>query len=249
MSIAEQAAGIGGLADPVRRELYELVSAQPDPISRESAAEALGLPAHVVRFQLDRLVALGLLEVEFRRLSGRTGPGAGRPSKLYRRAAETISVSLPERRFDLAGHLLARAIERSGDGSPVADALRDVAFEEGVEFGVSSRAAAIPEASEPAAEGEDPVPAQAELGALGRALAGQGYEPRESDDVLLLANCPFDALARAHTDLVCGMNHAYVEGVVEGLGCQALDAELLPADGRCCVVVHAQAMREDPPVR
>ena len=51
------------------------------------------------------------------------------------------------------------------------------------------------------------------------ALATQGYEPRLTEDGLILANCPFDSLAKDHTGLVCGMNHAYVEGVVEGLRC------------------------------
>src|ERR687889_226121 len=98
---AEQVAGVGALAEPARRALYLHVAAQPAAVSREQAAEAVGLPLHSVKFHLDRLVDEGLLEVEFRRLSGRSGPGAGPPSKLYRRAAQEFSVSLPTRRYDL----------------------------------------------------------------------------------------------------------------------------------------------------
>src|SRR3954449_6016107 len=95
-------ASLGALAEPSRRALYEAVVAAAEPVSREQAAEAVGLPLHSVKFHLDRLVDEGLLEVEFRRLSGRRGPGAGRPAKLYRRARTEISVSLPARRYDLA---------------------------------------------------------------------------------------------------------------------------------------------------
>ena len=261
MSISEQAAGIGALADPTRRALYEHVVAQQTAVTRESAADAVDVPVHVARFQLDRLVELGLLEVEFRRLSGRTGPGAGRPSKLYRRSDTAISVSLPPRRFDLAGHLLARAIERSADGTPIDTALRDVARTEGDAYGARLRIDPGPD------PGPDPDPASgtsherdsgddgpagghahAELDRMRHALASQGYEPRAVDDELVLANCPFHDLARTHTDLICGMNQAYVSGVAEGLGCDHLQARLDPDVARCCVVIRAEDAAQ-PPVR
>ena len=115
MDITAQASSIGSLADETRRALYEYVAGQTEPVSRDAAAEAIGIPAHMARFHLDKLVEAGLLDTEFRRLSGRTGPGAGRPSKLYLRTSGTISVSLPERRYDLVGHLLAGAIEKNAD--------------------------------------------------------------------------------------------------------------------------------------
>lgn len=82
--------------------------------------------------------------------------------------------------------------------------------------------------------------AETELGQPGSTLAGQGYEPRIDDERMLLANCPFDRLAQDHTDLICGMNHAYVSGIAEGLGCAHLRADLDPAEGRCCVVVRQE---------
>ncbi|HYF71540.1 MAG TPA: helix-turn-helix domain-containing protein, partial [Nocardioides sp.] len=82
--------GVGALVEPARRALYLYAAAQPEPVSREQAAAACELPLHSAKFHLDRLVAEGLLEVEYRRLSGRTGPGAGRPAKLYRRAAREV---------------------------------------------------------------------------------------------------------------------------------------------------------------
>src|SRR4051812_26864076 len=107
---AVDAARIAALGEPVRRELYCFVVAQDEPVSREKAASGTGVPHHVAKFNLDRLVAAGLLDVEYRRPPGRGGPGAGRPAKLYRRAARDVTVSLPERRYDLAGRVLAEAI-------------------------------------------------------------------------------------------------------------------------------------------
>ena len=114
--LSEQAASIGALAEPVRRALYVFVVAQRDPVSREQAAEGVDVPLHTAKFHLDKLVDEGLLEVEFRRLTGRTGPGAGRPSKLYRRSARELSVSLPERRYDVVGRILAAGVDRAVGG-------------------------------------------------------------------------------------------------------------------------------------
>ena len=69
------------------------------------------------------------------------------------------------------------------------------------------------------------------------ALAARGFEPHRDDGGLTLRNCPFDALARSHTALVCGVNLDYVGGVLDGLGCQATQARLDPAPDRCCVRV------------
>lgn len=221
---AAQVTGVGALAEPARRALYEFVVAQPDAVSRDEAAEGCGMPRHSVKFHLDRLVEVGLLDVEFRRLSGRTGPGAGRPAKLYRRAARDVSVSLPERRYDVVGDILATAVERSmRDGVELEAAVREAASSRGRDL--------VREAQRDGAfEG-----AAGEPDRLSCVLAAHGYEPGTSDGELVLENCPFDALARDHTDLVCGMNLHLVTGVVEELGCRTLEAVLAPDPDRCCV--------------
>jgi predicted ArsR family transcriptional regulator len=220
MDINEQAAGIGSLAEPVRRALYEYVVAQSEPVGREQAAAAVDLPAHKANFHLDRLVEEGLLEVEFRRLTGRTGPGAGRPAKLYRRSAREWSVSLPPRRYDLVGQILATGVDRATrDQVPLDQALHDAATAEGASVGREART--------PSRTAE-----------LRDVLANQGYEPRDEDDVLVLSNCPFDALAEKHTELVCGLNKHFVQGVAEGMGREDVRACLEPEPGRCCVKVR-----------
>jgi predicted ArsR family transcriptional regulator len=52
-----------------------------------------------------------------------------------------------------------------------------------------------------------------------------------------LANCPFEALAREHTALVCGMNLHLITALLDELGHPDVRAALQPAAGRCCVTL------------
>ena len=211
---------IGSLADPLRRRLYDFVSGRDDGVGREEAARAVGVATHTARFHLDKLVEEGLLAVDHRRLSGRTGPGAGRPAKVYRRAATAIAVSLPERGYELVGNVFAAAVERSLDGVPLTEALAGEA-----------RAAGHRDGTAYAGKGS-------ELDRSADVLTHRGFEPTRSGDGLVLRNCPFDALAREHTALVCGVNRDYVGGVLEGLACDHTSARLDPGPDRCCVRVE-----------
>lgn len=222
---ATRVSGVGSLADPVRRSLYGYVCAQPDPVSTDQAAAATGIARHNAKFHLDRLVNEGLLETEFRRPEGRGGPGAGRPTKFFRRAARELSVTLPERRYELAGQLLAAAVDDSvREGSPVLEELMRAAEQTGL-------AAAESEALGHIESEFDPVTSTC------RALAAHGYEPRRDNDTITLANCPFHALAKEHTALVCGMNLALVGAITKRLGDGTLAARLDPDESRCCVVI------------
>jgi predicted ArsR family transcriptional regulator len=200
---------IGSLADPVRRRLYEFVSGRDDGVGREEAAREVGVPTHTARFHLDKLVQEGLLSV-----------GAGRPAKVYRRADTEVAVSLPEREYDLVGHVFAAAVERSLDGAPLTEALADEARAAGRRDGT-------------AYDGKG-----GELERSAGVLSGRGFEPTRVGDGLVLRNCPFDALAREHTALVCGVNRDYVGGVLDGLGCSQTAARLDPGPDRCCVRVE-----------
>jgi len=213
-----QVAAVAALAEPTRRLLYEHVVRQPAAVGRDEAAEATGVPRATVAFHLDKLVAEGLLDVVYQRRTGRSGPGAGRPAKLYRRAACDVAVTLPERHYDLAGGLLAAAMdEAQSTGEPPRSALARLAFERGRELGAAVR--------------QDAGDTDAAL----RALERQGFEPRAEDGAVTLANCPFHRLAQEHTELVCGMNLRLVDGVLEGVAARALTARLQPSPGRCCV--------------
>jgi predicted ArsR family transcriptional regulator len=225
---AGRVAGVAVLAEPVRRDLYLFVVDQPDAVSRDQAAAGVDVPRHTAKFHLDKLVEEGLLATEFRRLSGRRGPGAGRPAKLYRRADGELAVSLPQRHYDLAGGLLAEAIETSvRRGSSVLDALDDAAAAFGASLGDRARAAV-----------DKPGGEDAPREAVCEVLAESGYEPHVQGDTILLRNCPFHALAKEHTQLVCGMNLSLVRAVTDRVG-GSLTPRLDPLDGRCCVVVDA----------
>src|SRR3712207_22972 len=115
----ERVRGVAALDHPVTQAVYRLL-VDRGQLSRDDAAENLDMARSVAAFHLDKLADAGLAEVHFERLTGRTGPGAGRTAKLYRRSGREIQVSLPERRYDLAGEVLAEAIERaSAQGVPV----------------------------------------------------------------------------------------------------------------------------------
>jgi predicted ArsR family transcriptional regulator len=227
---AADVTSLAALSDPVRRVLYRYIIAQGQPVSREDAAAGVGVAHHVAKFNLDKLVADGLLEAEYRRPPGRTGPGAGRPTKLYRRTTRDIAVSLPERRYDLAGQVLAEALTIAArDRQPVQDAIRTAAESVGY---------ALAETAQPA---DTAAPQQA----VSDLLARYGYEPRATGDSLALANCPFDHLAQHYTELVCGMNLDLINGVIDRLCPGRLRAHLDPAPDRCCVTIGTTSSPQD----
>ena len=229
----EGVSAIAALGDPVRRSLYRYVVAQRAPVSRDQAAEAAGVARHVAKFHLDKLVDEGLLDTEFSRPPGRGGPGAGRPAKHYLRSSRQLDVSLPERRYDLAGWLLARAVtDAESDGVPVNEAVVRAARDAGKSFGVEARDRA------------GSRPSRSALTAAAREVLGElGYEPHPEAGGVVLGNCPFHAMARDFTDLVCGMNLQLMTAMVEGLGHGGLDARLDPTAGRCCVRLLEHARR------
>lgn len=199
------------LQDPVRRRLYDHVVAQDHEVGRNEAAEAAGVQRTLAAFHLDKLVEAGLLDTVYRRLSGKSGPGAGRPAKLYRRSAAEHEVSLPPRDYRTAATLLAEA----ADGLRLDGELEDAARRHG-------------RAAGEAASG------RADVAAL---LAERGYAPVVEDGVIRMRNCPFHALAEHFPPLVCGMNLALLGGLVEGLGVAAT-VRLDPRPGWCCVTVE-----------
>jgi predicted ArsR family transcriptional regulator len=222
--LADQLARLAALDDPVRRALYFYTAYRQRDVSRDEAAQAVGVSRNLAGFHLDRLVAEGLLEASFRRLSGRTGPGAGRPAKLYHRAEHQLEVSLPQRKYELAARLLAAAVDAAE--TPPREALAAVARETGLRIGSEARARAGPRAGR-----------RRLLASLVATLADEGYEPEIVDGELRLRNCPFHALVAEHTQLVCGMNLSLLEGVVAGLEAPWTRPLLAPRPGHCCVTL------------
>ncbi|GAA2381013.1 helix-turn-helix transcriptional regulator [Dactylosporangium salmoneum] len=175
------------LADPRRRAVYEHVAAAGGPVSRDQVAEALEIGRNLAAHHLDKLAEAGLLDVSFARLGGRSGPGAGRPSKLYERSAAEHAVSLPPRGYRVLAEVLADAVEEAG----AEPALYAAARRQGERL---------------AREG---APVE-------ETLRGLGYEPYADGGVWRLRNCPFDGVARNHPGAVCGANLELLKAALGG---------------------------------
>lgn len=202
---------IAALADPSRRSVYEFVLEAQSPVSRDDVAGGLGMVRGTAAFHLDRLAKEELLTVSYRRLTGRSGPGSGRPTKLYAPTVREVSVSLPQRHYDLAAELLAAAVEESIQaGIPVGEALSRTAARTGHAI---------------AAEGD-----------LEDTLIRYGYQPvREEDGSIIMRNCPFHRISKTHTATVCGMNLDLLAAATAASEPTGSTAVLDPAPGRCCV--------------
>ncbi|HEV8239798.1 MAG TPA: helix-turn-helix domain-containing protein [Thermoanaerobaculia bacterium] len=225
-------AGVSALAEPVRRALYLYVCAQDGEVTRDQAAAAVDTSRSMAGFHLDRLVEQGLLEASFRRLTGRSGPGAGRPAKLYRRSQRQLAVSLPPRSYELAARILADAV----DASP-SPKLRATLVDSARALGERIGEDAAVHVSTAAEKGEP-------LASLDDALVATGFEPERTAADIRFRNCPFHALTTEHRDLVCGMNLALVEGMVSGAGVTEAKPRLDPRPGRCCVCIDLPRARE-----
>ncbi|MBX3098615.1 MAG: transcriptional regulator [Salinibacterium sp.] len=200
-------AAIAALNDPLGRRLYDVVASHGEPIGTDAAAVAAGIPRSTTAFHLEKLVSAGLVSTGFRR-QGRGGPGSGRPARMFSLSTRETSVAVPDRHYDLAGDLLASAIERLGQtGEVVRDCLASVAVTRGREL---------------AAE-RPPLDVLSEL----------GYEPITRDTDVVLANCPFHRLAQDHTALICDANVALVTGIVG----DSHTAHFNPQQGQCCVTL------------
>jgi predicted ArsR family transcriptional regulator len=177
---------LAGFSDETRCALYDFVVASSGPTSRDQAAQAVGVSRQTAAYHLDRLADDGLLAVEFRRLTGRQGPGAGRPAKLYRRSDEVLSVSIPPRQYELAARILLDAV---GSGGTEAESVNEAARRHGIAIGETG---------------------------LSQALTNLGYEPVPEDGETRFRNCPFHALRDQDTDTTCHLNLALVEGIIAG---------------------------------
>jgi predicted ArsR family transcriptional regulator len=220
-------AGIAPLVDTVRRRLYFLVASRTGEVTREEAARALGISRPAATFHLEKLVEEGLLEADYRRVSGRRGPGAGRPARVYRGPAREIRVQIPARDYELMARLLLEGLGEKEMGTPKG------ALETAREFGTSIGSQARGRA------GKRPNSDRL-VRTLTRVLRDRGFEPQSGDVELRLGNCPFHALSRDYRDVVCPMNLSMMKGVLEGLRARNVEAVLDPQPGMCCVAFRAK---------
>jgi predicted ArsR family transcriptional regulator len=220
-----QWAALEALAEPRRRGVFHFVAAQRDSVSRDDVAVGLGMNRPLAAHHLDRLVDAGLLVATFARPPGRGGPGAGRPAKRYAAADPEVTVSVPPRRYDVAARIFARAL--TGEGEPRA-AVPAIAAEEG-------RAAGRAHAT------GSPLGVEATLSRAAHLVERLGYAPERARGCVRLRNCPFHGVLDVAPELMCGANHAFLSGVLDGLrGSPRVTAVLEPQPGTdCCVQLRS----------
>lgn len=222
------------LDDELRRQIFLFARREDRAVSREEVGRELGISTKLAAFHLDKLVERGLLEAHYARPLGRSGPGAGRSAKYYRPSNLEVEVSVPPRHYDFAGSLLAEAVESQAPGETGRQAANRVARAKGMELGQQVRREL----------GRGRVGPERALTVAEQVLEGRGYEPsRQTEGEIRLRNCPFHRLARQSQDLVCGMNHAFIEGFVRGLGNVSVEVSLEPTPGNCCVAIRAPKAR------
>jgi predicted ArsR family transcriptional regulator len=213
------------LSDPRRRDVYEQVAQHDGPVTRDQVSEALGMSRSLAAFHLDKLADIGLLDVSFARPPDRpAGRGAGRPSKRYQLSDLDLGISIPPRRYDIVGRILARTIGGAAQDAPAAHAW-ETARLEGRRLGEGYLEDGSARQATPAARVE-------------QVLADCGYAPLAEGGHLRLRNCPFHSVADAMPDLVCSVNHGFLTGVLEGLGAAgSMTASPLGHrdQGSCCV--------------
>jgi predicted ArsR family transcriptional regulator len=224
---------LGVLADPSRRAMFDFIRRAGRPVTREEAAANVGISRKLAAFHLDKLVDTGLLRARY------GTPGlprrVGRQPKVYEPTGVQITVSIPERRHELLADLLLDGVIAQREGGSAADTSMAAAHRRGRELGAAER-----ERTRPGRLG-----LERGLTFCEHALNQYGFEPvRETPTQLRLTNCPFHPLAGKAPDLVCGMNHAFLTGYLEGLDIPALQAVLQPREGQCCV--HLRPVRTPP---
>ncbi|SMD23383.1 Predicted transcriptional regulator, ArsR family [Kibdelosporangium aridum] len=208
---------MAALDDDLRWRMYTFIRAERRPVTRDEAAASVGISRKLAAFHLDKLVDAGLLKAGYQ-AAGKVG----RAPKVYEPTDVDIRVAIPQRQHDVLAEILLDAVV----AKDVSDEAVKAAAQRGENLGTNERD-------------------KAKLGRLGAeraltvaegVLTRYGFEPaREGPTCLRLRNCPFHPLAAKAPDLVCAINQAFLNGLLDGLEAPSVRAVLEPAPGECCV--------------
>lgn len=235
--LRRDAEALGALEDELRRKLYVFVRSKGRPVNRDEAASAAGISRKLAAFHLDKLVERGLLTYSYARPPGRGGRGAGRSAKYYEPSDRQIDVTIPERRYDLIGSVLLRALRSKLEDERGDEPVHRAATEAGMEIGRAERRRL----------GIAPPGHERAMAVATGVLEATGFEPYgDEDGGVRLRSCPFHKLAEQDRDLVCHLNECLVEGVVRGLGNDTVRVVLDPVPGQCCVRLQPPSRHEAP---
>jgi predicted ArsR family transcriptional regulator len=212
------------LSDDLRRRMYAFIRAAKAPVTRDEAAASVGISRKLAAFHLDKLVDAGLLRARYANPAGVRR--VGRAPKVYEPSGVDVRVSIPQREHGLLAGILLDAVRDQRPGESGQDAALRAAGERGRELGAAE--------SRPVRGGR--LGTERALTCAAEILERHGFEPdRESPTRLRLRNCPFHPMAQDDPGLVCGVNHAFLSGMVDGLGASNVQATLAPHSGYCCV--------------
>jgi predicted ArsR family transcriptional regulator len=215
---------IAALDDDLRRGMYQYIRAARRPVTRDEAAAAVGISRKLAAFHLDKLVDAGALRAHYQQVGGVRR--VGRVPKVYEPSPADIRLSIPQRSHDVLAGILMDAVLSTDSGESARDAVRRAARHRGEQIGAAERERARPGRLGP----------ERALSVASKLLTERGFEPaRESPGCLRLHNCPFHPLTATAPDLVCGLNHAFISGIMDGLQASGVDARLDPRAGECCV--------------
>jgi predicted ArsR family transcriptional regulator len=226
--VSSEARALGAVAvlsDDLRRRMYAFIRRAGHPVTRDEAAASVGISRKLAAFHLDKLVAAGLLTADYANLTGLRR--VGRVPKVYAPAGLDVQVSIPQREYGLLADILMQAVLTSSDDADARQAAFDAAARQGRELGQAERASV-----------RGRLGAERALTVAEQVLERHGFEPVRCGATLVrLGNCPFHPYAARAADLVCGINHAFLTGFLEGVGASTVRAALVPRPGACCVEI------------
>ena len=224
------------LDDELRRGMYYFIRAARGPVTRDEAAAAVGISRKLAAFHLDKLVDAGVLKAGYQQVTGLRR--VGRAPKVYQPVDADIRISIPPRHHDLLADILLAAVladapdsHGGGERAPAGAAALRVAAERGHGIGLAEHQRIRP----------GRLGVERALTLAMALLTRHGFEPvRHAPGCVRLHSCPFHPLAATARELVCGINHRFLAGVLDGLGAaSAVCAVLDPRAGQCCVELRA----------
>lgn len=228
-SEAQTLSAVAALSDDLRRRMYAFIRKAGHPVTRDEAAASVGISRKLAAFHLDKLVAAGLLTADYANVSGLRR--VGRLPKVYEPAGLDVQLSIPQREHGLLAGILLEAVLSSCDDTDARQAALDAAAAQGRALGEAERASV-----------RGRLGAERALTVAEQVLERHGFEPvRCSATLVRLGNCPFHPYAARAADLVCAINHAFLDGFLEGVGASTVRAALVPRPGACCVEIGAAA--------
>lgn len=201
------------LGDNTRYAIYLEIARSPAPLATADVAKTLDLHVNTVRPHLERMRELGLLEVY---ASG--GGGVGRPQHKYSIAHDAPSLGLEPPLFPtLARMLLKMAATVGAEAEDATNVGREQGADSGTAFAGQPCDAAL-------------------LTELDRLGFDPSIDGTDEGVTVGFDHCPFQDLAEANPDLVCGLHKGMVEGFVDSVGGGEVTSFRTLTDRKSCQV-------------